>query len=163
MSAIRVVMDALLTHTMAELQKPGQNASLCAVAAMPGSEIPYDYGQESCGGLLWVRLAGANPTVSFPSADVTASSCAQTLAYSLEVGIMRPAPLAEVNGDEFILPTDQENGNATEQQMLDMESMLVAIANLREDVEDLLPGTYTPLGPEGGVVGGRWTLTVGLA
>ena len=162
MSAIGDAMDVLLNRVMRELQKPGQNASLCAITPMPGSDVPYDYGQESCGGILWVRLVSANPSVSFPLSDVTVTNCASTLAYPLEVGIMRPAPLAEMVGDELRLPTDAENAAAVEQQMLDLESMYIAIVGLGEDVENVLPGFYTPRGPEGGVVGGAWTLTVGL-
>lgn len=155
-------MTILLSNVMDELQKPGQNASLCAVTLMPGNEVPYDYGQESCGGMLWVRLVSANPSAEFPLADVTASNCASTLAYPCEVGIMRPAPLAEMVNDELILPNDTDNSEATEQQLLDMESMYRALIALGDNVENVLPGTYFPLGPEGGVVGGRWTFTIGL-
>lgn len=162
MTAITAAMELLISKVMAELQKPGQNADLCAIGPMPGSDVPYDYGQESCGGILWVRLASANPSASFPLADVTVDNCAVTLAYPLELGIMRPAPLAEMMGEELQLPTDAENAAAVEQQMKDLESMYIAIRALGDDVESVLPGIYTPRGPEGGVVGGTWTLTVGL-
>jgi hypothetical protein len=155
-------MEIFLNMAMTEFQKPGQNASFCSVALMPGNAVPYDYGQENCGGSLWVRLSSANPSASFPLADVTVNNCTSSLAYPLEIGVMRPAPLAEMVGDAFQLPTDAENSAATEQQLADMESMYAAIIAFADEVELLTPGIYTPIGPEGGVVGGRWTLTVGL-
>jgi hypothetical protein len=43
-----------------------------------------------------------------------------------------------------------------------METMYRTLVMFGEKVEALLPGIYTPLGPEGGVVGGKWTFTIGL-
>ena len=162
MSAIGGAMDVLLNYVMAELNKLN-TGGLCAISRMAGAEVPLDYGQESCGGLLFVRLVSANPSVSFPGNDTTINSCSAMLAWPLEVGIFRPAPLAELVNDELILPTDTENSTAQEQQMLDLECMYRALIRLgNEEVEDLIIGSYTPQGPEGGVVGGRWGFTVGL-
>lgn len=162
MSAIGAALEILLNMVMTEFQKPGQTAGFCSVSLMPGSDVPYDYGQESCGGSLWVRLMTSNPSVSFPANDVTVSNCVSTLAYQVEVGVMRPAPLAEVIGQEVELPTETENGDAALQQLDDMESMYAAIIAFADEVELLTPGFYTPIGPEGGVVGGKWTLAIGL-
>jgi hypothetical protein len=109
-----------------------------------------------------VRLTTANPSASFPAADTTVTNCASTLAYPFEVGVMRPAPLAEVIGDELVLPTEEENTAAALQQLDDLETMYRALVMFGEEVEALLPGIYTPIGPEGGVVGGKWTFTIGL-
>lgn len=155
-------MEIMVNLTMAELQKPGQNADMCLISVMPGAEVPYDYGQEACGGMLWVRLTSANPSASFPLADVTVDNCGVTLAYPLEVGIMRPMQGIEVFATEAQLPTAANNGDAALQQILDLESMYRAIINLGDEVENVMPGIYTPLGPEGGVVGGKWTFSVGL-
>lgn len=164
MSDLSGAMEVLLQAVVAELQKPGGDTNFCVVSQMPGSDVPYDYGQESCGGILWVRLTSAAPSVSFPAADITSSNCFSTLAYPLEVGIMRPAPLAEVVGDSLVLPTAAENAAAVQRQIADMQAIYRAIYVFKEvqDIEDLMPGSYSPRGPEGGVVGGIWTLSVGI-
>lgn len=156
-------MEVLLQAVMTELQKPGGDTNFCAITLMPGSDVPYDYGQESCGGVLWVRLTSAAPSVSFPASDITVNNCFSTLAYPMEIGIMRPAPLAEVVGDSLVLPTDADNAAATARQIDDMHAIYRAIFVFKEsgEVEDLMPGSYTPRGPEGGVVGGIWTLSIG--
>lgn len=164
MPSITGAMEILLQAVMTELQKPGGDTNFCVISMMPGSDVPYDYGQEACGGILWVRLTSAAPSVSFPANDITAANCFSTLAYPLEIGIMRPAPLAEVLDSQLILPTASENALAVDRQMLDMQAMYRAIYAFKEaqDIEDLMPGSYQPRGPEGGVVGGIWTLSVGL-
>jgi hypothetical protein len=164
MSSLSGAMEVLLQDVMSELQKPGGNTNFCAITVMPGSDVPYDYGQESCGGILWVRLVSATPSVSFPNADVTADQCGSLLAFPLEIGIMRPAPVAEVVGDQFILPTTVEQTAAVDQQIEDMLRVYAAMTNFghHADVSNYVPGTYVPRGPEGGVVGGIWTLTIGL-
>lgn len=164
MTTLSGAMEILLQAVMTELQKPGGDTNFCVVSLMPGSDVPYDYGQESCGGILWIRLTSAAPSVAFPAADITVDNCFATLAYPLEIGIMRPAPLAEVVNDQFILPTAAENAAATDRQILDMQAIYRAMFEFKanDEVEDLMPGSYTPRGPEGGVVGGVWTLAVGL-
>ena len=162
MTQIGDAAETLLAMLVVEFNKPGQLGNFCSAAVMPGSAVPYDEGQEACGGSLWVRLTTANPSAAFPAADTTVNNCAVTLAYPFEVGVMRPAPLAEMIGDELVLPTEEENTAAALRQLEDMETMYRTLVMFGDEVEALLPGIYTPIGPEGGVVGGKWTFTIGL-
>lgn len=160
MGAMATVWESLNN----QLTLDGSRDDLCAMTIYPGSAVPIDYaGLEDCGGgMAWVRLVSAVPTVSFPNADTIATSCAYTVAYQLEIAIMRPAPLdPETFGQDVDLPSDTDHFEATRRQMDDMHLMLRAIEGARDGVTDLIIGQYSPLGPQGGAVGGMWGLTVG--
>jgi len=152
------MMDILLAQLVVDVRASGDD-QLCAQALYPGEGAPLDYAE--CGGMLWVRLITAAPSTSFPSPNNSVDNCTATLAYQLEVGLMRPAPIPdEVLGD-FELPDDEEHTAAAHRQMDDMELMYGAFAKVRRHIEMVLVGSYTPFGPAGGTVGGTWTLFVG--
>lgn len=157
-------MDILLANVMEELAKDVADPGLCMAAVFPGEQVPADYGADStCKGQLFVRLATAHPSTRFPNPDVSLEACYSTLAYPLEVGLYRKAPVAKTPmGARLVLPKADEHRNAARQQYKDLQAMHRAIQRLREDVEDLVIGTYLPVGPEGGLVGGLWTLTIGV-
>lgn len=162
MDALNVVFEALNQ----ELAADGSKDSLCALTIYPGDGVPIDYAgieSDDCdGGMAWVRLVSVNPTKSFPSADVNTTDCTYTLAYRLEISIMRRAPLdPETFGQDTDLPTDADHYEATVRQMADMHLMHRAIQRANGDIDDLVPGDYTPIGPTGGALGGTWGLTVG--
>lgn len=153
------MMDIVLAALVVELRAEGTE-ELCATALYPGDGAPLDYAE--CGGMLWVRLITAAPSASFPSPNGTVDNCALTLAYQLEVGLMRPSPIPEqFAGGVPELPSDEEHTAATHAQMADMEAMYRAFKVAARDIEMVLVGSYTPTGPIGGTVGGAWTLSVG--
>lgn len=152
-----IALDALRN----ELQKAGVLEDMCAVAIYPGEGVPMDYGQESCGGMAWVRLDTAHPSSAFPNADADVNKCSWALALPMEVGILRPSPIPFVEGQEIELPDDATHIEASRLQMNDMELMLRALQQVSRRVEYMLMGSYSPLGPLGGTVGGIWTFTVG--
>jgi hypothetical protein len=157
-------MDILLANVMEELQKPGHDSKLCHVTKYPGAEVPTDVGAESgCMGQLYVTYTTAFPTTTFPNPGITDDNCTYTLAFPLQVGIHRTVPvMSNPFGGTPQYPSDTDLSNATEKQVADMLAMHRAIQRLRDDVEQLVIGTYTPTGPDGGAVGGYWSLTIGL-
>lgn len=152
------MMDVLLAALVVELRTDGTE-DVCAAALYPGDSVPLDYAD--CGGMAWVRLVDAGPTISFPNTDVTADSCHWSLAFQVEMGVMRPSPIPENVMNSAELPDDAENTAAAKRQLQDMMAMHRALLTARDDIDLMAPGRYTPVGPVGGTVGGTWAVTVG--
>lgn len=125
---------------------------------VPGAEAAFDFG---CDALGWVRAASVYPTATFPNPEASPlGSCVSSLAVSVEVGIMRCAPNPDTlpNG-EVVLPTATDLSEAARLQLADMAAIRRAI--LRCPAADRVLSLYQPLGPQGGVVGGFWSATLG--
>lgn len=151
----------LLDAVQAELEADGTAKGLCMVSVMPGGAVPLDYGAESCGGMVWVRLTQAFPTQEFPQQATTLNNCGYDLALALEVGVMRPAPMPTDFQGDIELPPAEEHFEAAALQDRDMEAVHRAVKALAQRIEYVVLGSYEPVGPDGGTVGGTWTLTVG--
>jgi hypothetical protein len=153
------MLDILLAAVIVELRKNGTD-DVCSATKFPGEGVALDYAD--CGGMLWVRLTSAAPSASFPAPVQDLNNCAKSLAFPVEVGLMRPAPIpANFVTGEMDLPDDEDHSAATDKQLDDMEAMYRGIRAAAKDIEYLIVGTYSPQGPTGGTVGGVWSLTVG--
>lgn len=158
MSAIGILAESLEALTD-ELRADGTDADLCARTVFGGSAVPLDFGE--CGGMAWVRLASAVPSASFPTPTTSVDNCAYSLALTVEMGVARPAPMGEQGINGYQPPTEDEEFESAQSQMLDMDAMHRALVALRRAHDLMVLGSYAPLGPEGGVVGGVWTFTIG--
>jgi len=152
-----ILLDALNTALVAD----GTREDMCSCTIYPGDAVPMDYGLEECGGMAWVRLVSTGPTTAFPATSISVDNCFYTLAYTVEMGIMRPAPVPEQFGSEVQLPDDTAHYDSSIRLMQDMRLMHSAIKDAKRDIPLLVLGTWTPQGPQGGTVGGMWTLTIG--
>lgn len=162
MSELTDIMDELLANLVREVD-PGE--TFCARTLLPGAAVFAEYlaTENQCTGMLWVRLASANLTANFPNADVRAGQCNYSLATPLEVGVLRQAPKIQVTMNRpLMLPTNAQQTEATHLQIEDMEAMRRAIFRTVRGYDDYLLGSYTPVGPEEGIFGGSWTVTVGV-
>lgn len=139
-----------------ELTRRETREGLCMVGLLHGEQVIIDYGMESCGGMAYVRLVTAVTTATFPNA-ATAGTCASDLAYSMEMGIHRPA----VPFDGKNLPDADEQSAGTVLALDDMLAMHAALREVEARAENFVLGAYTPAGPAGGVLGGTWSFTVG--
>lgn len=156
-SAFPLMTDGLLGAISSELTASGL-PGLCFVGALPGAAIAMDYieSPNGCGGMLWVRLNTMFPSSDFPFPDTTG----QTGIYAMEfeVGLLRNAPTLDGRNR---LPTVEHQLDATRIQLADMAAMRRAIcAYLQTNNRTFAIGVYTPVGPEGGALGGGWTVTV---
>jgi len=159
---LREMLAVLLQELIAALRDADQLDSMCAVTVYPGTAVPVDYvGGDGCMGMAWVRHTGSNPSVAFPSADVSVDNCVSTLAHSIEVGIIRPAPIPESDGMNVELPDALTHMNSALDLADDMMLMKAAIQRAAKSIDFVILGGYVPNGPEGGAVGGTWSLTVG--
>jgi hypothetical protein len=132
--------------------------SLCFCGVIPGAQ-PIDMSGVDCdpAGQAWVRLVTGYPSKAVGQPDTSVGNLESGLGFTIEVGILRYFPIqSEAMEDEDILI-------ASEQQITDMMAIYRAITCCPAlTVKDYILGTYTPLGPAGGLAGGQWTLSVGL-
>lgn len=143
------------------LEQEFADQDTCFLGVLHGQAAPWDYGLD--GLMVWVRLSGAYPSTTFPSPDQDLVGCPKPLAFEVEVGALRCASTPDDSGN---LPTAADQDEVAEQATGDMAALYAAIACCfgrggRKRFQDVVIGSYTPLGPAGGVTGGTWTLTVG--
>ena len=136
----------------------------CLLALMPGADVPYDYcDNNDCGegGMVWVRLVAVNPLLN---PDGTSSgTCTTGMDIAFEMGMLVGAPRMTQVGDEFILPTADQNTCASMSQYEQMDAMYEALTcTVLESGFKPSVVNYTPVGPQGGCVGGIWTATIGV-
>lgn len=126
---------------------------VCRCEVMPGAAPVYDFIEE---GQAWVRLVSAFPSLIFPTQDQTPRNCATPRVGQFEVGIIRCAPMMSEGGDA---PSAEEEFEAVRLQLADMQAMRRAIQCCMGKMKHVL-GVYTPIGPEGGALGGTWQVWV---
>lgn len=131
----------------------------CWCGVMPGSEASWvgctDCGDDRCG-TAWVRLDAVAPYTTFPEPEV-GLTCAASLAYTIEVGVVRCIPIPD-DGSALDSAASLDVALAV---AADMQALHYAIkccfgSGVLHAVE-----SWTPVGPEGGCVGGFWTIQVG--
>jgi hypothetical protein len=159
---LREMLAVLLQELSAGLDDAGLLESMCAVTVYPGNAVPVDYvGGDECGGMAWVRHVSSSPTVRFPNADVSVDNCTYSLAHIIEVGLIRPAPIPESDGSTIDLPDDVAHFNSAMELADDMMLMKEAVQRAAKSIDFVILGSYVPVGPDGGAVGGTWSVTVG--
>ena len=152
------VMEAL-REAVREGFKAVSDEDFCLLALMPGEVVPFDYCDRCDNGMAWVRLVSIQPSEDQVDQRFE-SRCYASLSATVEVGHIFAAPWPDADGD---LPEEHEQTDATLRQIECADVMLTALlcTELPDDVAASRP-TYTPIGPEGGCVGGAWTATIGL-
>ena len=131
----------------------------CFCGILPGGpEVAFDY-CDSCEdgtcGQAWVRLGNVFPSTVFPAPQVDNAKCTSPLAFEVEVGIVRCAPAM---GDEGQPPSLGDQFVTAQLAVADMMAMRRAILCCANSTKgrDYYLGAYSPIGPEGGCVGGSW-------
>jgi hypothetical protein len=150
-----------------EMQASGGPA-LCYCGPVAG-EVVMDYcgngscGEGGCGGQAWVRFENAFPSSTFPGQDQALGNCRAPLAFSLEIGVARCAPVGENNGaGGFTPPTLQQNVDALRLQLADMAAMRRAVqCCFGKGDRDYILGAYTQASVNGGgCIGGTFSVQV---
>lgn len=147
------ILAALLESLTAQIRDAGKEEDYCSITVQPGNAVTFDFGPESgCGGIAWTRLVAASPATG-------SNGCIMWMTYTIEVGMVGPVPgldYSEIGGYE--LPSDAELFDAAQRQSDEMMMLINALNSA--DVEGISIGDYSPSGPEGGVLGGYFTVTV---
>jgi hypothetical protein len=164
--AIYPTMIRLAGCLCLEMEAEGGPA-LCYCGVIAG-ELVLDFcggdcGANGCGGQAWVRLSSAFPSSSFPNpADLT-NNCFAPLAYSLEVGVARCAPMGDAGGPNgYTPPTLDQQVEALRLQTADIAAMRRAIQCCFGEADtDYILGQYDQSFVNGGgCLGGVFTVTV---
>ena len=110
----------------------------------------------SCG-QVWTRLSMAYPAQAVGQPMAIPDNCGASIGLTLELGALRCIRI-EASGDP--LPAE-EMLEATRLQTADMLALVRAVKCCAAlDGNQYILGQYTPIGPEGGVVGGVWSLSI---
>lgn len=130
---------------------------LCFCGIVPGAAIAYDYIDRECpdtSGMAWVRLSTQYATRSFPQQLVTSTPCGAEIAVVADLGVIRNIPLGD-NGE----PPDAAVMQAVaENQVNEAALMRKAVTCCLGD--GVILGQYVPVGPDGGAVGGYFTVSI---
>jgi hypothetical protein len=130
----------------------------CFCGVVPGDGIAADYAcNEGCdGGMAWVRLTSAYPSKVLGAQNTEEANCNLMLGLDFEVGILRCISAGDEQGNP---PSAEELLAASDQQMTDLQTLRVAMTCCGYG-KDMIVGPYTPVGPEGGLVGGFFTIAI---
>jgi len=131
----------------------------CFCGVVAGATVPIDYVGTCSGkqGMAWVRLASVAPVVTY-SESGTIVPCGMPLTATVDIGITRIAPTLNARGE---LPTVEAQEAAALLTTNDMSAVYHAITCcFAPNSRDVRVLTWTPVGPEGGAVGGVWTVEV---
>lgn len=152
---------ALAACVCVQLAEDSPDLELCFCGVLPGEGVAAAYGfteDGHCGGMAWVRMGNTYPSqgVGIPSALV--GNCNFELSITIEVGVLRAV---EFGDDQGNMPSAEELLGQSAQQYKDMVSLLAAIQCCDAlPSKDYILGNFTPTGPLGGLLGGRWNLTL---
>lgn len=131
---------------------------VCMCGVMPGETIALDQVGVCAGvcGMATVRLTSAYPSTSIGTPTRTPGNCRAGIGIDVELAIVR---CIEVGGEDGQPPPPEALAAAAALQMDDMLAMWRAVECCRES-KDYIIASYTPFGPEGGVVGGALLLSI---
>lgn len=131
---------------------------LCSCTFYPGALPAFDGCSECTSGTCgmgWLRVVTAFPSDSFPLQSFD-PHCRKEMVWQLEIGAVRCMPVEQDGG-----PLDEQTlAEVWVGQMLDAEAIARAVFCC--DVPSIMLDTYTPIGPDGGCVGGSWSVFAGL-
>lgn len=126
-------------------------------ALYSGAQVAYD---DCCDGQVWVRLISLEPHTGDPRTSRAMGPCG-VIAWraSIGVGVLRCAAKMADNGDP---PPPGVLTAETLQMTRDMSALSEAVTcTIPRTIQGLMKMQVTrwdPLGPEGGCVGGEWTV-----
>lgn len=137
-----------------------EGSSLCFCGVMAGDAV-YDFaGIGECGdgkcGQAWVRVVSIYPSTRLGEANTEARNCEVGMGADLEVGILRCWPVED--DGEAVSP--EVMIEVAQQQLADELSLRTAVICC-ESLENYILGMWNPVGPEGGLIGGFYTVYIG--
>lgn len=162
--AVDLIEDGAFYQTLVELaqcvcdevEKAGLSNDICFCGVVGGSAVESIVGAHG-EGMAWVRLVNLYPSTTFPAlTQAVEASCAAPLAAEVEVGITTCAPQPRTSTSN-IRPEDWLN--AVRKQMAGMAALRRAIQCCYPH-EDMVLGQWSPVGPQGGELGGAWRVYI---
>lgn len=156
-SSIFDTLTELATCLCAQIVKD-ESPTTCFCGLIPGEApaVGYFADCEEGNGVAYVRLSNAYPSTSIGQQNLGVDNCSSIMGFDVEVGILRFMPVGDKQGN---MPTPGEILAATQLQIADMLTMRRAVECCL-DSSDYIVGAYTPVGPDGGIVGGSWEINL---
>lgn len=143
------ILESLHSCVCAEINDP-----LCMCYIAHGSAEPPAVPVVGRG-VVWVGVNRVFPALGFGvEPEAGTQGCGTGLNAELVLGALRCYSVTRDN------PSPDQSLEYTRQMLADMNALRRA-ALCCAAIEDKELGEWTPIGPEGGVYGGVWTLTVG--
>ena len=156
-------LSALATCLCAEIENPEWGVpDVCFCGVVPGEPGLGQYAGDcttKCGA-GWVRLVSVYPANSVGVLNTQPGNCSHGLGIDVEIGIIRCISVGDEQGNP---PPPSELLAAAELQIAD--AMLMHRAVYCCDAihpGDVILGQYQSLGPEGGLVGGSYFMSMGV-
>lgn len=161
---IKAMMGTLIGNFEDVLTEAGVRDQLCALSIYPGVGVPFDYAADSdgecIGGMGWVRMFSGFPTANYPAPENSLrGSCTAPLGFMVEIGLVRPAGVMSEDLGGVTVPSPEEEFDLSMALIDDMMIMREAVLRTKAKYTDIILGAWSPTGPEGGAVGGTWTIT----
>lgn len=147
----------------AQIQDPENGVpDVCFCGIVPGDAAVGQYAGDcsvKCG-MAWVRMVNLYPSQGVGQATMVPGNCGRAIGIDVELGIMRCISVGDERGN---LPSPAELLAATQLQIADALIMHKAVYCCDAlPKQDVIVGEYTPLGPEGGLVGGSILISVAV-
>lgn len=147
----------LLEAVKAELDASGLGKGLCYQGVKPGAGVAYDFG-DGCTGMLWTRLGNSFAcSGAFPVQDDGSQRAPLRFAHTVEIGLIRGIDLP----DDAEPATAEADFDDVERQLAESDAIVRAVCGYfaRRRFDDWTLGSYLPVGPDGAILGGLWTVT----
>ena len=134
---------------------------VCYCGIVPGEQAIGNYAGDcktKCG-MAWVRLAGLYPMAAIGQPSIQPGNCGTGLGIDVEMGILR---CIEVGDEQGNMISPEEMLAATQLQIADALVMHKAVLCCEAiPSKEAMLSTYTPVGPNGGLVGGIILVSMG--
>ena len=155
-------LAALASCLCAELKDPiNEVPDVCFCGLIPGNAIPVEYTgdcDDMCGA-AWVRLISVYPSDAIGVIVTEPGNCLHGIGIDLEMGIIRCLSVGDEQGNP---PPPEELLAATDLAIRDATLMMKALACCESiPPKDVVLGQYQPIGPEGGIIGGSFFVSMG--
>lgn len=132
-----------------ECVKNRLSTPVALVTVAPGASVAYD---NCCDGELWIRVTGTAPVAD--PVKASGELCVTRTQVNIEIGVIRCA-LGVISDRGF--PTAAEMTADAMQTFKDRIEVLEGLTCCDYPrLTNLRVGTWTPLGPNSGCVGGQW-------
>lgn len=148
-------VEAISACLCAEILDPANGVpDVCFCGVVPGEAPSAMYAgncKDKCG-MAWTRLVSMYPANGVGVPLGTVARCDTGIGIEVEVGILRCMSVGDERGNP---PSAQEQHDAAELQAADAMVMWKALLCCQAIPHgDVILSRYTPIGPEGGLVGG---------
>ena len=113
---------------------------------------------EDSAGQLTVQVMRTFYCEGDPMAEVGPNNMAAVEAAELEVVLVRCAPIASETGDTLTVPGADEIEDSAQSVLSDQELIRASFDQDLSMCKGVTPVHWASIGPEGGIVGGIWTI-----